>query len=314
MEKHYPYDEISLTVVKKINKKKLFGLILILLLLVALLCYVLYINNNMSELSKKKEDSIINNDINNEMIIGENNAEEKNNNDSNTENSDNVNKNLPTLTQVGRDNMNNLYISDKKIAYLTFDDGPSAKVTPQILDILDRYGIKATFFLLGCNVEKYPNMVQQEYAKGHFIANHGYSHNYDSIYSSPQAVLDEYIRAEQTIRDALGIQEYSSHLFRFPGGSGGKKYKESKTVAKQLLSDNNILYVDWNALTNDAVGHPTRESIISDLISTVGTKNSVVILMHDTGSKQLTADMLPDVINYLIGQGYSFKTFYDVIM
>ena len=154
----------------------------------------------------------------------------------------------------------------------------------------------------------------QEYETGHYIANHGYSHEYNSIYTSAQTVLEEYTKTEQLIRTVIGEEKYCSHLFRFPGGSGGKKYKDVKTEAKQLLSENDILYIYWNSLTNDSVGKPTPESIMSNLVSTVGTKNSVVILMHDAATKQLTADMLPQVLNYLIEQGYTFKTFYDVIM
>lgn len=313
MNNYYQYEEISLTVVKRLNKKKVFVLLLIILfILLMILLYVFNIHKKMLE---------INND-NDYAVIGDNNE----NNINDTTNTNNVNiiaeakaeketvNKLPVLTQTGRNNMENIYITNEKVAYLTFDDGPSANITPQILSILDEYQIKATFFVLGCNVVRYPDLVKQEYQKGHYIANHGYSHAYDSIYSSPQMVLDEYIRTEGAIREAIGISEYSSHLFRFPGGTGGKKYSTVKAQAKQLLSDNDILYIDWNSLTNDSVGRPTEESIIRDLVSTVGNKNSVVILMHDAASKQLTASMLPHVLNYLIEQGYTFKTFYDVIM
>lgn len=313
MNNYYQYEEISLTVVKRLNKKKVFILLLIILfILLMILLYVFNIHKKMLE---------INND-NDYAVVGDNNE----NNINNTTNTNNVNiiaeakaeietvNKLPVLTQTGRNNMENIYITNEKVAYLTFDDGPSSNITPQILSILDEYQIKATFFVLGCNVARYPDLVKQEYQKGHYIANHGYSHAYDSIYSNAQVVLDEYIRAEGVIREAIGISEYSSHLFRFPGGSGGKKYSTVKAQAKQLLSDNDILYIDWNSLTNDSVGRPTEESIIRDLVSTVGNKNSVVVLMHDAASKQLTASMLPHVLNYLIEQGYTFKTFYDIIM
>lgn len=300
MNNYFEYEEISLTVVKRLNKKKVFALLLILILFVSLivLLNLSIVNHKMSELAKKNnitddEDS----NINIPEVLQENNE-----------------KRLPELTQVGRNNMENIYNSNEKIAYITFDDGPSTTITPQILNILGQYNIKATFFVVGRNVERYPDLVKQEYDEGHYIANHGYSHEYNSVYSSPEALLNEYMKTQDLIRSSIGIQEYSSHLFRFPGGTGGKKYRNVKTEAKQLLSDNDILYIDWNALTNDAVGNPTNESIINDLITTVGDKNSVVILMHDAASKQLTADTLPQILDYLIGQGYTFRTFYDVIM
>ena len=98
---------------------------------------------------------------------------------------------LPKLTDEGKENMKHIYSSDTKRAFLTFDDGPSNN-TNQILDILKERGIKATFFVLGSNVEKNPEIVKRMYDEGHFIANHGYSHVYDSIYSSKEAVLDEF--------------------------------------------------------------------------------------------------------------------------
>lgn len=310
MVNYYGYDEVSLTVVKRLNKKKVFGLLLIILFI--LLMILLYVFNIHKKMLKMKEENQYAN-IENSNVI---NNEETPNQDAIFEEGINIanKEKLPQLTQVGRENLNNIYSTNEKIAYITFDDGPSQNITPQILNILDQYKIKATFFLLGRNVARYPSLVKQEYETGHYIANHGYSHEYNTIYASAQAVLDEYSKTEQLIRTVIGQETYCSHLFRFPGGSGGKKYRNVKTEAKQLLSDNNILYIDWNSLTNDSVGKPTQESIMNNLISTVGTKNSVVILMHDAATKQLTADMLPQVLNYLIEKEYKFKTFYDVIM
>lgn len=300
MNNYYEYEELGITVIKRINKKKVAILIGILLALILLFIYVFKINREMKELKKENEKE-------NEIVEEIENLEKE-------EESEKIEIKLPQLTEEGKEKMSNIYKSEEKIAYLTFDDGPSSKITPQILEILDRYEIKATFFLLGKSVDRYPELVKQEYEKGHYIANHGYSHEYDEIYSSAQAIVDEYNKTEESIRKALGIPEYSSHLFRFPGGTGGKKYKAVKNEAKELLLDNEILYIDWNALTNDSVGKPTAESIINDLKDTVGSKNSVVILMHDAGSKQLTADTLPEVIEYLKEQGYSFKNFYDIIV
>lgn len=193
---------------------------------------------------------------------------------------------LPKYSEEAKDKIKNMYsfreekvneetgevIAQEKVAYLTFDDGPSKTVTPQILEILRNEGVKATFFVLGSRVELYPELVKQEYEEGHFIANHGYSHNYGSIYSSKEAVLDEYNNTDRKIKDALGIEEYSSHLFRFPGGSVGGKYKKVKNEAKQLLEENSVSYVDWNCLTNDSVGKPTYESIIKDFKLTQNRK------------------------------------------
>ena len=97
---------------------------------------------------------------------------------------------IPELTEQGKENIKNIYHSDTKRAFLTFDDGPSS-VTNTILDVLKQENVKATFFVLGSRVEAKPDVVKRIYDEGHFIANHGYSHVYESIYASPQAVLDE---------------------------------------------------------------------------------------------------------------------------
>ena len=222
---------------------------------------------------------------------------------------------FPVYGENAKNNMENIYKadSDEKIAYLTFDDGPSSNITPQILQTLENENIKATFFVLGSRVDLYPNLVKQEYDAGHYIANHGYSHDYKSVYSSAQAIIDEFNRTESAIQKAIEKTDYHSYLFRFPGGSEGGKYSKVKDAAKKVLTENNIAYINWNALTRDAEGKPTKESIINDLKSTAEGKNRIVVLMHDAGTKQLTADTLPEVIAYLRGQGYTFKNFYDIM-
>ena len=220
---------------------------------------------------------------------------------------------LPKLTEEGKENIKHIYSADVKRAFLTFDDGPSSN-TSQILDILNERGIKATFFVLGSNVEKSPEMVKRMYDEGHFIANHGYSHVYETIYQSPQAVLDEYNRCNQVVRDAIGEQEYNSHLFRFPGGLVGGKYADIKNQANDLLLQNDIVHVDWNALNGDSeTTSPTIEYEVQRIQETVGDKQSVVILMHDAQAKTVTVEALPTIIDYLKEQGYEFKNFYEII-
>ena len=106
---------------------------------------------------------------------------------------------IPNLTEEGKENIKNVYHSETtKRAFLTFDDGPSTN-TKNILDILAQRNIKATFFVLGMQVEKMPETVKRIYEEGHYVANHGYSHVYSSIYSSPEAVLDEFNRCNQVV-------------------------------------------------------------------------------------------------------------------
>ena len=220
---------------------------------------------------------------------------------------------LPKLTDEGRQNMQNIYHSETKRAFLTFDDGPST-VTPTILDTLKQEDIKATFFVLGSRVDAMPDMVKRIYDEGHYIANHGYTHTYSAIYSSPQAVLDEYNRCNDSVRNALGEQEYNSHLFRYPGGLPGGPYVNVKNQAKELLEQNDIVNVDWNALSGDAeTTTPTVEYEMQKIQQTVTGKSSVVILMHDAQAKKVTAEALPQIISWLRENGYEFKSFYEII-
>lgn len=216
-------------------------------------------------------------------------------------------------TQDIREQINNIYHSDTKRVFLTFDDGPSKTVTPLILDLLKQENIKATFFLLGSRAELNPDIVKREYDEGHYIANHGYSHNYTNIYQTPQSVVDEFNATEAAIKNALGNQEYNSYLFRFPGGMPGGKHAQLKAEAAQILEQNGVAHLDWNALTSDAAGAKTSEEMLQNAISTIGEKNSVVILMHDAGDKILTYEMLPNLISYLREKGYEFKNMYDLI-
>ena len=211
-------------------------------------------------------------------------------------------------------NVENIYNGKEgKRVFLTFDDGPSDTVTPHILDILKKYNIKATFFVLGNRVSNHKELIQREYNEGHYIANHGYSHRYDKIYSSSSKVLEEYNKTEAAIKKALGNKEYEGNLFRFPGGSVGGSYDKVKKQAKKQLKKEGIAYLDWNALTNDANGAKSKKEIIKNLKTTIQNKDNVVVLMHDAADKKLTYQSLEEVIKYLKKQGYNFKNMYDLM-
>ena len=220
---------------------------------------------------------------------------------------------LPELTDEGKNNMMYLYNTDTKRVFLTFDDGPSKTVTIPILDTLKQENIKATFFVLGSRVELYPDIVKRAYDENHFIASHGYSHIYSQIYASPQSVFDEYNKSLAAIRNAIGEQEYNPHLFRFPGGYQGGKYARVKQEAAVLLEQNGVLHIDWNALTADSAGNTTAEQFLAELEQTVTDKQSVVVLMHDAGTKKSTAEALPQIISFFRDRGYSFENFYSII-
>lgn len=229
--------------------------------------------------------------------------------DNNSKNSETQTKNENSNAQAEKPKVASLQGStapldpNKKVAYLTFDDGPTKQMTPKILSILDKYNVKATFFVLGQMVERHPELLREERAKGHSICNHSYSHNYKLLYSSPDNFLKDFAKSTAAIKAALG--DYDGKVIRFPGGSYGKKRAPYKKVAK----DAGYTYVDWNALNGDAEHlHVPADKLIARIKSSTKNKNHVVILMHDAATKATTVEALPKVIEYLKSQGYEFAT------
>lgn len=194
-------------------------------------------------------------------------------------------------------------LRNSKIAYLTFDDGPSLIVTPAILDILKSYDIKATFFVLGKMAAINPDILKRIHNDGHSIGHHSYSHNYNYIYKNIDNFLEEINKTDNLFKDIIG-DEFETKLLRLPGGSF-EKYKHKYVKAAEEAGYTNY---DWNALNGDAESvQPTKDRLISRLKSTIKDRKEVIILMHDTDTKVTTVDTLPEIIEYLIGKGYIFR-------
>ena len=219
----------------------------------------------------------------------------------------------PVMTPEKVELIENIYHSEYKRVFLTFDDGPTWTVTPEILRILDEYNVKATFFVLGSLAERNPELILEEYSRGHYVANHGYSHKYSSIYASIDNVINEYTTTENIIRNALGVPEYKSNVFRFPGGKPGGKYAKLKQQAADTLKTMNIAYLDWNCLTRDSEGSFNKDELLNNMIATAGEKESIVVLMHDAANKISTYEALPSVIEYFKNNGYVFENLYNVL-
>lgn len=189
-----------------------------------------------------------------------------------------------------------------KIAYLTFDDGPSKVVTPQILEILKANDVQATFFVIGYMAERYPEVLRMTFDDGHTIGNHTYSHNYGYIYKRSANFLEDVERANVTLKSILG-QDFSTNVLRFPGGSFGPQKKAAINAVKKAGYN----YFDWNSLNGDAEGVDlSKARLLERFKETVKNKGELIILMHDTDMKQTTADALPDIIKYLKDSGYIF--------
>ncbi|MDU5110231.1 MAG: polysaccharide deacetylase family protein [Clostridium sp.] len=207
----------------------------------------------------------------------------------------------------------NFYREDnKKIAYLTFDDGPSEHSTEKILDILNANDIKATFFTLGSSIERNPRseeILKRMAKEGHAIASHGYSHEYSILYPNRtvdvQAFLNDFEKNDKLLKDKLG-KDFSTRLIRLPGGHSSWNGTAALDVE---LENRGIIQVDWNSLNGDAEGYDKpKEVLLENLQETVLDQDVVIVLMHDTDMKKGTVDYLQSAIDYLRGEGFEFRT------
>lgn len=194
----------------------------------------------------------------------------------------------------------------KKIAYLTFDDGPSTNTTA-ILNILKHNNIKANFFIIGKNAEEYPNLVKEEASDGEIIGNHTYSHPIHFGRETTEAFVQDVDKCNGVLRKILGNGKYSN-LLRFPGGSFDPKNKPDKYKAyRDAVTEKGYRYMDWNDETGDAdSNNPSIQYLLVHLKQYTSGKNTVVILMHDAGAKKNTVVALQSEIDYLKAEGFSF--------
>lgn len=206
--------------------------------------------------------------------------------------------------------LNSFYISphmslaeeSQKVIYLTFDDGPSDKVTPKILDVLKEENVPATFFIVGKHAETRKNILKRAHNEGHTLAIHSYTHDYKEIYKSAEALIKDIEKCNDMICSITG--EYS-YLYRFPGGSYNIAADKIRAV-KELGYE----CVDWNASFRDSELHdPTAGKLYTAAISTVSNPNKIIMLAHDTTDKIETVWALKEVIRHFKNQGYKFKKF-----
>jgi peptidoglycan/xylan/chitin deacetylase (PgdA/CDA1 family) len=208
-----------------------------------------------------------------------------------------------------------------KKAYLTFDDGPNSHFTLQILDILKKYGVTATFMVVGQNVEKNPTILKRIVTEGHHVANHSYSHDYKKIYAGPEAFLTDLQLCNQAINNTIG---HPVNVFRPPGSP-----QNFKPSYQKLVSAHGYHPISWNVTGGDTDPRPvTPEQIVENVITGVEKvekmKKTPIILLHDGAEVDLGLDKpgtivhnyinnrksdvaaLPKIIEFLQARGYTF--------
>ena len=183
---------------------------------------------------------------------------------------------------------------EKRIVYITFDDGPTLN-TPEIVATLEKYGAKATFFVLEERIVRYPDFIKKIHYAKNAIGLHGVSHS-EAIYYGDDSPLHEMEKANKALENVLGER---SRLVRVPFGSA---YRLTKRQA-QILKDHGYIIWDWNVDPRDSVGEIIPERVMANLRRDLEKcKGDAVILLHDRKS---TAKMLPYMLEYLKKEGYT---------
>ncbi|OGI08030.1 MAG: hypothetical protein A2Y40_09845 [Candidatus Margulisbacteria bacterium GWF2_35_9] len=201
----------------------------------------------------------------------------------------------------------NEIITDKKEVALTFDDGPLPDVTEAILDILDQYKVKATFFIIGTNILKYPYLVEKIYFAGHEVGNHTYHHL--RLDTFPEYKLKyELEETNQLMENIIGI---TPKYFRPPGG-------RFNNIILSLVNERNLIPVGWSINTSDflygkkTLTGPELDQKVEAILNLIHLrlKPGAIILMHNGNDVSIKA--LPQVLSYIKEQGYTIKKLSDV--
>lgn len=191
--------------------------------------------------------------------------------------------------------------STGKTVYLTFDDGPS-RYTPEILDVLDKYGVKATFFVIN---GRYNSTMKDIVNRGHQIGLHTYSHDYEKIYSSDTAYFNDLQKIHDVVLKETGVD---CSIIRFPGGSSNTVSRNySKGIMSRItkaVGEKGYVYFDWNCSNGDADGANTVQKQLNYCSQFPKSASRVIVLMHDT--KKTTLEALPKIIEYYQSCGMTF--------
>lgn len=170
------------------------------------------------------------------------------------------------------------YYFHPKTMYLTFDDGPSEENTARVLDVLKERNIKATFFLVGENVQKHPEVAKRIVEEGHTIGIHCNNHDYDTLYASVDSYIEDFEAAQQIILETTGVE---AKIFRFPGGSVNNHNKAVREELIKEMTERGYIYYDWNASLEDAVRKVEPEELIATGVETTLGRKKVIMLAHD---------------------------------
>ena len=189
----------------------------------------------------------------------------------------------------------------KKIIYLTFDDGPSYKVTNNVLDILKENGVNATFFLIGNQIKGKEDVVKRISDEGNGIGLHTYTHKIRKIYSSEDVFIQEMINCRNEINKVIGV---SPNIIRFPCGSN--KHLNKNYLKK--LHDKGFKIYDWDLDNSDGLNSKlSPDTLYRKAIKGSENRQNIILLLHCTDMHKNTCKSLPQIIKYYKSKGYEFQ-------
>lgn len=198
----------------------------------------------------------------------------------------------------------NVIRNNNGVVYLTFDDGPS-EITEEILKVLKKENVKATFFVLNYTYQ-YNNVIKKIVEEGHSIGLHSYSHQYDNIYSSVYSFYDDLNKIKNKVKKTTNLDV---KIIRFPGGSSNTVSKFNKGIMSYLTRDvvsNGYHYFDWNVDSGDAWNARNSYEVYNNVIYNLSMNRSNVVLMHDFSGNYKTLNALDDIIRTAKNNGYVF--------
>ncbi len=193
-------------------------------------------------------------------------------------------------------------VPGEKTIYLTFDDGPGP-YTAKLLDVLKKHDVKATFFV--CNHSNYNHLLTRMAQEGHAIGVHSASHDYQKIYASEEAFLNDFNTVHNLIKEKTGI---STTLFRFPGGSSNMVSRFNPGIMTRLaaeMTNRGYQYFDWNVDSMDAGGATTSAQVVRNVTGGAANKSVSVVLQHDI--KNFSVNAVEEIILWGKANGYTFK-------
>lgn len=195
------------------------------------------------------------------------------------------------------DEVNTLNDSHQHKVYLTFDDGPGRN-TEEILEILERYEVKATFFVVGKEDENSQELMRDIVEGGHTLGMHSYSHKYSEIYSTVEAFEEDFTKLQDYLYEITGVK---SKVYRFPGGSSNKVSRLDMSLFAAYLQEQEVTFYDWNISSGDGGSQLLDvETLVNNCLDGIEQNSTSIILLHDAEGKSTTVEALPTIIENIL--------------